>query len=219
MGILQYFALHDDPLGSHTAFFIEANSRLIECPYIQLHIEASRLTGKGQSMVIQCLPDPLSSAVLVHTQVINVQDLPIGKNTVTTELLVHTEDIAQNVFIKYMQEKKEFQDFEHKKAWLFRTTINECKMHLRYYWNSKRTEFPDELESVSQDDSWDTTLLDLVMALPRKYREVIHLFYYEELSIKEISGIIGKKESTIKTNLRRGKQLLKVRLEEIRYER
>lgn len=129
------------------------------------------------------------------------------------------EDIAQNVFIKYMQEKKEFQDLEHKKAWLLRTTINECKMHLRYYWNSKRTEFPDELESVSQDDSWDTTLLDLVMALPRKYREVIHLFYYEELSIKEISGIIGKKESTIKTNLRRGKQLLKVRLEEIRYER
>ena len=129
------------------------------------------------------------------------------------------EDIAQNVFIKYMQEKKEFQELEHKKAWLLRTTINECKMHLRYYWNSKRTEFPDELESVSQNDSWDTTLIDLVMALPRKYREVIHLFYYEELSIKEISGIIGKKESTIKTNLRRGKQLLKVRLEEIRYER
>lgn len=129
------------------------------------------------------------------------------------------EDIAQNVFIKYMQEKKEFQDLEHKKAWLLRTTINECKMHLRYYWNSKRTEFPDELESVSQDDSWDTTLLDIVMALPRKYRECIHLFYYEELSIKEISGILGKKESTIKTNLRRGKQLLKVRLEEIGYER
>ena len=129
------------------------------------------------------------------------------------------EDIAQNVFIKYMQEKKEFQDFEHKKAWLLRTTINECKIHLRYYWNAKRVEFPVELEDESNDTSWDTTLLDIVMSLPRKYREVIHLFYYEELSIKEIAEILGKNESTIKTNLRRGRQLLKVRLEESGYER
>ena len=129
------------------------------------------------------------------------------------------EDIAQNVFIKYMQEKKEFQDFEHKKAWLLRTTINECKMHLRYYWNSKRVEFPDELEYASNDTVWDNTLLDIIMSLPRKYREAIHLFYYEELSIKEIAEILEKKESTIKTNLRRGNQLLKERLEEMGYER
>lgn len=129
------------------------------------------------------------------------------------------EDIAQNVFIKYMQEKKEFQGLEHKKAWLLRTTINECKMHLRYYWNSKRVEFPSECEISRDDVMQDNTLLDVLMSLPRKYREAIHLFYYEELPIKEIAAILGKKEATIKTNLHRGKQLLRRKLEEIGYER
>ncbi len=129
------------------------------------------------------------------------------------------EDIAQNVFIKYMQEKKEFQDLEHQKAWLLRTAINECKMHLRYYWNSKRVEFPSGCEMADNDMADDNSLLDIVMSLPRKYREAIHLYYYEELSIKEIAAILKKKESTIKTNLRRGKQLLKKKLEEMGYER
>lgn len=129
------------------------------------------------------------------------------------------EDIAQNVFIKYMQTEKEFCDLEHQKAWLLRTAINECKMHLRYYWNAKRVVFPEGWEIVHNDEVHEEFLLDIVMSLPRKYREAIHLYYYEELSIKEIAVILKKKEATVKTNLHRGKQLLKRRLEEIGYER
>lgn len=129
------------------------------------------------------------------------------------------EDITQNTFMKYMQEKKEFHGLEHQKAWLLRTTINECKMYLRYYWNSKRVEFPGEWEFADYDIVQDHTLLDIVLSLPRKYREAIHLYYYEELTIKEIAVILEKKESTIKTNLRRGKQLLKRNLEKTGYER
>lgn len=129
------------------------------------------------------------------------------------------EDIAQNTFIKYMQEEKEFHDLEHQKAWLLRTTINECKMHFRYYWNAKRVEFPKEWEPTKEEKVTDNGLLETVMSLPRMYREVIHLYYYEELSIKEISIVLKKKEATVKTNLRRGRQLLKMKLEEMGYAR
>ncbi len=129
------------------------------------------------------------------------------------------EDIAQNVFIKYMQAEKEFHDSEHQKAWLLRTAINECKMHLRYYWNARRVEFPNGWEFANDHTVHEDSLLDIVMGLPRKYREAIHLYYYEELSIKEIAVILKKKEATIKTNLHRGRQLLKRKLEETGYER
>ncbi len=129
------------------------------------------------------------------------------------------EDIAQNVFIKYMQQEKEFHDREHQKAWLLRTTVNECKMHLRYYWNARRVAFPDEWELAGNDDMRENALLDIVMNLPGKYRETIHLYYYEELSVKEIAAILKKAEATVKTNLRRGRQLLKRKLEESGYER
>jgi RNA polymerase sigma-70 factor (ECF subfamily) len=57
------------------------------------------------------------------------------------------------------------------------------------------------------------------MDLPRKYREAIHLYYYEELSVKEIAAILKKAEATVKTNLHRGRELLKRKLEEAGYER
>ena len=129
------------------------------------------------------------------------------------------EDAIQETMLTYLQKAPVFRDAEHQKAWLLRTTINECKMYLRYYWNSKRVEFPGEWEFADYDIVQDHTLLDSVLSLPRKYREAIHLYYYEELTIKEIAVILEKKESTIKTYLRRGKQLLKRNLEKSGYER
>ena len=65
----------------------------------------------------------------------------------------------------------------------------------------------------------DGVLLEEVTKLPRKYREVIHLHYYEDMPIKEIASLLKKKEATVKTNLYRGRQLLKKVLEEVGYER
>lgn len=129
------------------------------------------------------------------------------------------EDISQNVFVKYMLEDKEFEDGEHTKAWLLRVTINECKMHFRYYWNAKRVEFPKDFEPFVWEKESEENLLLEVMKLPRKYREVLHLHYYEDLSIREISALLKKKEATVKTNLHRGRQMLKKVLEESGYER
>ena len=72
-------------------------------------------------------------------------------------------------------------------------------------------------ESVEQtviQNAEDSRLASAVMSLPIKYREVIYLFYYEELSIKEIAMVIDVKENTIKTRLKKAKELLKEGLEE-----
>ena len=63
---------------------------------------------------------------------------------------------------------------------------------------------------LAEDDS--RVLLEAVMTLPAKYRDVIHLFYYEEMSVKEIADITGRKESTITSQLTRGRELLRKRL-------
>lgn len=124
------------------------------------------------------------------------------------------EDITQNVFVKYMIEEKQFESGEHVKAWLLRVTINECKKHFRSYWNSRRGDFPSEglVDGKMTEDYRE--VLEAVYSLPMKYRACIHLYYYEELSIKEISSLLGRKENTIMSDLHRARKILKEVLEE-----
>lgn len=120
------------------------------------------------------------------------------------------EDIIQNVFVKYMTSSYVFSDNEHKKAWLIRVTVNECKKYfrwLKYQFNHKTT----DISAVSETEHHD--LYDAVMELPSKYRMVIHLYYYEQLSVKEISEMLKKKENTIMSLLHRARKQLKKILE------
>ena len=124
------------------------------------------------------------------------------------------EDITQTVFVKYMVEEKVFTSEEHQKAWLLRVAINECKKHFRSYWYAKRSEFPSEEYLTVKNEEGHPEVLEAIYGLPMKYREVIHLYYYEELSVKEISSILGRKENTIMSDLHRARKLLKRALEE-----
>ena len=121
-----------------------------------------------------------------------------------------SEDIFQEVFLRLSKKIPEFQSEEHEKAWIIRVTINCTKNLLNSKWNKcvdiLETEFAEENIEV-EDVYYD------VLRLPQKYRTVIHLFYYENLSIKEISKILNTKETTIKTWLSRGRQKLKNILE------
>ncbi|MBL2480401.1 sigma-70 family RNA polymerase sigma factor, partial [Klebsiella pneumoniae] len=95
------------------------------------------------------------------------------------------------------------------KTWLWRIAINHCKDYLKSWYNKKVivtedgfTYMESQKESVEQiviQNAEDSRLASAVMSLPIKYREVIYLFYYEELSIKEIATVIEVKENTIKT--------------------
>lgn len=131
------------------------------------------------------------------------------------------DDIFQEVFIKWLQHYEEFQNEEHEKAWLIRVTINQCKSVQKSTWYSKTDEIGEELENTlvyTDTVREDGTLDEALRQLPEKYRIVIHLFYYEELSILEISRVLNEKESTIRTQLTRARRKLKQLLKGVEFD-
>ena len=121
------------------------------------------------------------------------------------------EDIVQDVFVQLMKNIDKFESNEHKKSWLITVTRNLCKNKLKSSWFKKR----DELVEMPYYYKYkNNDVLDTVMKLPLKYREVIHLFYYEDYSTAQIAEIVGKKESTVRSLLHRGRNILKDILKE-----
>ncbi|MGN1116423.1 MAG: RNA polymerase sigma factor [Candidatus Ornithomonoglobus sp.] len=118
----------------------------------------------------------------------------------------HAEDVTQDVFLKLMQSKKQFEREEHLKAWLLRVTINHTKDLLMSSW-LRKTDALDE--NIPVEDNEKSELYEAVMQLPVKYRTVIHLHYYEGYSIDEIAGIMKIKQGTVKAQLHRGREMLK----------
>ncbi len=120
-------------------------------------------------------------------------------------------DIMQEVFLRYMKNNKEFKDEEHKKAWLIKTTINCSKTLLTSAWFRKTTSLEDNIVEELKEKS---EVYYATLKLSKKYRTVIHLFYYEDMSISEISSLLNVKESTIKSQLNRARNKLKEILKE-----
>lgn len=116
------------------------------------------------------------------------------------------DDVLQEVFLRYIRSNKSFDSEEHIKAWLIRVTINCCKSVFTSPWFKKTVPLSEDLvfEAPEQEDVYFA-----VAKLPQKYRAVIHLFYFEDLSVKQISDILKIKESTVKSQLRRGREMLK----------
>lgn len=121
------------------------------------------------------------------------------------------EDIYQEVFFRYIKKHPQFETEEHRKAWLIRVTINCCKKMWSIYWRKKTV--PLE-EPIAFEMKEEMTLHYELHKLPTKYRAVIHLFYYEDLSIKEISKVLNQKPSTIRAQLTRARYKLKEILKE-----
>ena len=123
----------------------------------------------------------------------------------------HAEDISQDVFVKLMQNKKKFESEEHLKAWLLRVTINLTKDLFSSHWY--RT--TDELdENITYEAAESNGVYDAVMALPQKYRTVIHLHYFEGYRVEEIALITNSTAGTVKSQLHRGREMLKNIMEE-----
>ena len=121
---------------------------------------------------------------------------------------VDAEDMVQETFLKLISSKKQFESEEHEKAWLIVTASNTCKDELRRW--KRRLEnikslFQQETVVRKEDDS----VLEWVMALPVKYKQVIYLYYYEGYHTSEIAGMLHCPESTVRNQLLRGRKLLK----------
>lgn len=124
-----------------------------------------------------------------------------------------TEDIFQTVFLKYVLRSMPFESEEHEKAWLIRVTINACRDLRRSFFRSHIVSL-DELIDVPSPVLQDhRDVLEAVMSLPRKYKDVVYLHYYEGYTAGEIGKILEKNVNTVYTLLTRSKKLLKEKLE------
>lgn len=127
------------------------------------------------------------------------------------------EDVAQEVFVRFLRYQPSFQNEEHEKAWFVRTTVNLCRDIIKSKWHSTTV----SIDKVSEQEKnyfhlpypQEDDTLWVVMELPEHYRDCLYFFYYEDYSIKEIAQLLNMPENTVKTNLKRGRELLKQVLE------
>ena len=122
------------------------------------------------------------------------------------------EDIFQTVFLKYALSTVEFQDGEHEKAWLIRVTINACRDLLKSFFHSHTVPLDELTEQAAEMPEDHREVLEAVLALPQKYREVIYLYFYEGYTAPEIGRILGKNPNTVYTLLARAKEELRGKL-------
>lgn len=134
-----------------------------------------------------------------------------------------SEELTQEIFIKSYERLHTYKGKSSLKTWLWRIAINHCKDYLRS-WNYRKVIISEQLvkskagkeASVEREvlkKTEDELLAEKIIQLPVKYREVIFLHYYEDLSMKEIEMVTGINQNTIKTRLKRAKELLKKKLE------
>ncbi len=123
------------------------------------------------------------------------------------------DDIFQEVFFRYLKKQPAFESPEHAKAWFLRVTANCSKSFLTSAW--KRHTQPLEQDIMIFEQPEENQLDEALRQLPVKYREVIHLYYYEGYQTDEIAKILKRKSSTVRTQLTRAReQLAKILKEE-----
>lgn len=123
-----------------------------------------------------------------------------------------TEDIFQTVFLKYVLSSVSFRDGEHEKAWFIRVTINACKDQLRSFFRRQTVPLEAAAEQAAPEGTETGGVLEAVLSLPQKYRNVVYLHYYEGYTAPEISRILGRNVNTVYTLLTRSKRMLREKL-------
>ena len=124
------------------------------------------------------------------------------------------EDAVQETFLRLMQSQKPLENDAHLRGWLVVTASNVCKNMLHSWLWQKRQEVEDWEEVLKSDNQTpeETAVLKALMQLPEKYKTVLYLYYYEEYSCKEIAEMMQKKESTVRSLLKRGREALQKKI-------
>lgn len=117
------------------------------------------------------------------------------------------EDVVQDTLIKYMECGKHFETEEYRRAWLIRVDINLCKNRLRFYKNHPKI----SMEQLSRyyESKEDIRLMDSLLLLPEKYREILLLHYVEGYQGKEIASMLKLSEASVRKRLERGRKKLR----------
>ncbi len=130
------------------------------------------------------------------------------------------QDITQEVFFKYLKYTKAgnvFREEEHRKAWILKVAVNTGNSYVKSAWFRHRADL-EETSAVTTEVEEKSEVYYAVMKMPEKYRMVIHLFYYEELSVREIGSILKLSETAVKTRLHRAREMLREQLKGAEYE-
>lgn len=125
-----------------------------------------------------------------------------------------TEDIFQEVFLKYALSSVIFESAEHEKAWIIRVAVNSCKDLLKSFFRSRTVSMEDIVSLPAVQTEEYNNVLETVLGLPQKYKDVVYLHYYEGYSAVEIGKILGKNANTVYTLLARARKMLQERLGE-----
>lgn len=120
-----------------------------------------------------------------------------------------TEDIFQNVFLKYVLSPVVFESPEHEKAWLIRVTINACRDLVKSFFRSRTVPLEELLDQPAPLSEEHREVLEAVLALPPKYRDAVYLHYYEGYTAAEIGKLLGKNTNTVYTLLTRAREQLR----------
>lgn len=120
------------------------------------------------------------------------------------------DDVFQEVFCRYMKKQQKFNSAEHEKAWFIRVTLNCCKTVMTSFWKTRVAELDENMEMPEAER---VELESALRQLPKNYNAVLHLFYYEDLSVEEISKILKTSKSNVRMLLTRARRALKEILE------
>ena len=123
------------------------------------------------------------------------------------------EDLMQETFLRLVRTRPDFEDDAHARAWLFQVALHCVADLYRVPWRRREEPVEEVPEREAAQAPEEDETLEAVLSLPPKYRAVIHLYYYEELSVAEIARVTGKSEGTIRTRMSRARVLLRDTLE------
>ena len=126
------------------------------------------------------------------------------------------EDIVQDVFVRYLKRRPEFEDDEHAKAWFIRVAVNCTKSLQTSAWKRKVVSVEEYYDSENEPsvsfDREESELYEVIRSLPQKYSIVIYLRYYEEYAVSDIAKMLHTTANAISSRLSRAKKLLKEQL-------
>jgi len=116
------------------------------------------------------------------------------------------EDILQEVSIALVTSDAPNFDEEHLRFWLCRVTLNKCRNHRKSLLRHRTEPLTEDIPYVQNKDKG---IIEELRKLPEKYRTVLFLYYYEEMTIEQIAKVLKKSPNTIGSQLRRGREALR----------
>ena len=128
---------------------------------------------------------------------------------------IDADDVVQETFLKLARSGKDFENEEHLRNWLIRVAVNECERVSLSSWIKKKVSLEEYSGQIDFETQEESRVFTAVMSLPKKYRQVIHLYYYEDYCTAEIADILGISRTAVTTRLLRGREKLKQDLLEV----